>query len=109
MSNVVLVLSTAPDDDSTDALARTLIEEKLAACVNVMPPMTSIYRWQGAIERSVERQLIIKTMRSALPALRARVLELHSYDLPEFIVIDVTSGSAEYLAWIAAEVSDAHQ
>jgi periplasmic divalent cation tolerance protein len=105
MSDVVLVLSTAPDDASTEALARTLIEEKLAACVNVLPPMTSIYRWQGAIERGIERQLIIKTTRSALPSLRARLVELHPYQLPEFIVVDVTSGSGEYLAWIAQEVT----
>lgn len=109
MSDVVLVLSTAPDDESTDVLARTLVEEKLAACVNVLPAMTSVYRWQGGVERSHERQLIIKTMRSTLPALRARFVELHSYELPEFIVLDVTSGSPEYLAWIAAEVRDAHQ
>jgi periplasmic divalent cation tolerance protein len=108
MSDVVLVLSTGPDDASTDTLARTLVEEKLAACVNVLPPMTSIYRWQGGIERSIERQLIIKTTRSALPSLRTRFVELHPYELPEFIVIDVTSGSAEYLAWVAQEVS-AHQ
>ena len=109
MSDVVLVLSTAPDDESTEALARALVEEKLAACVNVLAPMTSIYRWQGALERSTERQLIIKTTRSVLPALRARFVELHSYQLPEFVVIDATSGSAEYLDWIAAQVVDAHQ
>lgn len=109
MSDVVLVLSTAPDDESTDALARTLVEEKLAACVNVLPAMTSTYRWQGAVERTTERQLIIKTTRSVLPTLRTRFVELHSYELPEFIVLDVTSGGAEYLAWIAAEVRDAHQ
>jgi len=61
MSDVVLVLTTAPDDESTETLARTLVEEKLAACVNLLPAMISIYRWQGSIERSVERQLIIKT------------------------------------------------
>jgi len=109
MSEVVLVLSTAPDDESTETLARTLVEEKLAACVNVLAPMTSVYRWQGTLERSVERQLIIKTTRDTLPALQARFVELHSYDLPEFIVLDVTSGSTDYLAWIAREVPSAHQ
>jgi periplasmic divalent cation tolerance protein len=109
MSEVVLVLSTAPDDESTDTLARTLVEEKLAACVNVLPSMTSVYRWQGTLERSVERQLIIKTTRDTLPALRSRFVELHSYELPEFIVLDVTGGSDEYLAWIAREVPPAQQ
>jgi periplasmic divalent cation tolerance protein len=103
MSDVVLVLTTAPDDESTETLARTLVEEKLAACVNLLPAMTSIYRWQGTIERSVERQLIIKTTRSALAALQTRFVELHSYELPEFIVLDVHSGSSDYLAWIARE------
>ncbi|HET9834018.1 MAG TPA: divalent-cation tolerance protein CutA [Vicinamibacterales bacterium] len=109
MSDVVLVLSTAPDDESTDMLARTLVEEKLAACVNVLPPMTSVYRWQGTLERSVERQMIIKTTRDTLPALHARFVELHSYELPEFIVLDVASGSDDYLAWITREVPRAHQ
>jgi periplasmic divalent cation tolerance protein len=109
MSEVVLVLSTAPDDESTETLARTLVEEKLAACVNVLAPMTSVYRWQGTLERSVERQLIIKTTRGMLPTLQARFVELHSYELPEFIVLDVTSGSGDYLAWIAREVPTARQ
>ena len=109
MSEAVLVLSTAPDDESTDALARTLVEERLAACVNVLPAMTSIYRWQGTVERSSERQLIIKTTRSRLSALCRRFVELHSYAVPEFIVMDIPSGSSDYLDWIAAQVIDAHQ
>ena len=109
MSDAVLVLSTGPDDESTDALARALVDEKLAACVNVLPSMTSIYRWNGAVEQSRERQLIIKTIRSALPRLHARLVELHSYELPEFVVLDIVSGGSEYLAWIAHEVADAHQ
>ena len=109
MSDAVLVLSTGPDDESTEALARTLVDEKLAACVNILPSMTSIYRWRGTVEQSRERQLIIKTTRSTLPRLRARLVELHSYELPEFVVLDITSGGAEYLAWIAHEVADTHQ
>ena len=104
----MLVLSTGPDDESTETLARALVDERLAACVNILPAMTSIYRWQGRVERGAERQLIIKTTRAALPALQARFAELHSYELPEFVVLDVMSGSAEYLAWIAREVPDAH-
>jgi periplasmic divalent cation tolerance protein len=109
MSEAVLVLSTGPDDASTDALARAIVDEKLAACVNILPSMTSIYRWRGTVEQSRERQLIIKTTRPALPRLHARLVELHSYELPEFIVLDIASGGVEYLAWIAHEVTDAHQ
>jgi len=109
MSDAVLVLSTGPDDESTDALARALVDEKLAACVNVLPSMTSLYRWRGAVEQSRERQLIIKTTRSILPRLHARLVELHSYELPEFVVLDITSGGNDYLAWIAHEVADTHQ
>ena len=98
---MVLVLSTVPDDASAEMIARTLVEEKLAACVNVLPPMVSIYRWQGAVERETERQLIMKTTRERIPALEKRLGELHSYELPEFIVLSVESGSEEYLAWLA--------
>jgi periplasmic divalent cation tolerance protein len=103
MSDVVLVLSTVPDDESAEKLVRALVEERLAACVNMSSPIASIYRWQGRIERDVERQLTIKTTRANLPALQARLVELHSYELPEFIVIDVHSGSSDYLAWVARE------
>jgi len=108
MSDVVVVLSTVPDDESAEKLVRTLVEERLAACINVSSPMTSTYRWQGKIERDVERQLTIKTTRQSLPALHARLLELHSYELPEFIVIDVHAGSSDYLAWVARETSIPH-
>ena len=101
MSEVVLVLSTVADDEWAEVLARTLVDERLAACVNVLAPMVSIYRWKGQVERHTERQLVIKTARASLPALEARVRELHSYELPEFIVISVDEGSAAYLAWVA--------
>ncbi len=109
MSEVVIVLSTVPDDASAESMARTLVGEHLAACVNVLAAMTSVYRWQGKIEQSVERQVIIKTSRSTLPALHSRLRQLHSYELPEFIVLDVESGGDEYLAWVARESSSAHQ
>ena len=98
--DVVLVLSTVPDDGSAEAIARTLVEEKLAACVNLLPPMVSIYRWKGSVERDAERQLVMKTTRSRLDALQKRLKELHSYELPEFIVLPVESGSEEYLEWV---------
>jgi periplasmic divalent cation tolerance protein len=107
MSDVVLVLSTAPaspGDDTAEQIARTLIDERLAACVNVHAPMVSIYRWKGAVERDNERQLVIKTTRAALPALEKRLRELHPYELPEFIVVPASGGSEQYLAWVATEV-----
>ena len=104
MSDVVLVLSTVPDDASAEKIARTLVEESLAACANLLPPMTSIYRWKGAIERDTERQLVMKTTRSRVEALKNRLKELHSYELPEFIIIAVDGGGEAYLKWIAGEV-----
>jgi len=106
MSDVVIVLSTVPDDASAEKIARTLVEERLVACVNLMAPMTSIYRWKGALERDTERQLLMKTTRARVPALEKRLKELHSYDVPEFIVIIADSGSADYIGWLTAEVHE---
>ena len=100
MTDVVLVLSTVPDDESAEALARTLVEEQLVACVNLHAPMVSTYRWKGQVESAGERQLVIKTTRDRVPALEARLKALHSYELPEFIVLSVESGSDEYLKWV---------
>jgi len=88
-----------PDDDRADALARTLVDERLAACVNVHAPMMSTYRWKGAVERDAERQIVIKTPRARRAAVEARVRELHPYDLPEFVVLDAAAGEA-YAAWV---------
>ncbi len=100
VTDVVIVLSTVPNDESAEALARTLVDEKLAACVNLHAPMVSIYRWKGQVERADERQLVIKTTRSLVPAVEARLKQLHSYELPEFIVLPVDGGSDEYLRWV---------
>ena len=101
MTNVVLVLTTVPEGDLGETIARTLVEERLAACVNVGAPMTSIYRWQGIVEREVERQVVIKTTSERVAAVQARISELHPYELPEFVVITVVDGGREYLAWIS--------
>ena len=95
----MIVLSTAPADDRAEQWARQLVDERLAACVNVHPPMVSVYRWKGQVERDSERQLVIKTTRDCLPALEARIKELHPYELPEFVVVTVAQGSGAYLAW----------
>ena len=110
MNDVVLVLSTAPvapGNDTAEQIARTLIDERLAACVNIHAPMVSIYRWKGAVERDSECQLVIKTTRSSLPALEKRFRELHPYELPEFIVVAASGGGEKYLAWVAEAVANA--
>jgi periplasmic divalent cation tolerance protein len=105
MTNVVVVLTTMPDDARTDEVSRVLVEERLAACVNVHAPMTSTYRWKGAIAREAERQLTIKTTADRVDALRTRLRELHPYELPEFLVLRADGGSDEYLEWIESSVA----
>ena len=104
-TDIVLVLTTAPDDDRAGVWARTLVEERLAACVNVHGPMTSCYRWKGVVEREVERQVVIKTTRDRVEALKVRLLELHSYELPEFLVMAADGGSDEYVRWVADQIA----
>ena len=89
-----------PDDDRVDVLARTLVEERLAACVNVHGPMTSTYRWQGKVEVEPERQVVIKTTRARLAALETRLRALHPYELPELVVIDAVASDA-YASWVS--------
>jgi periplasmic divalent cation tolerance protein len=106
MPQLVVILTTMPagdDDSSTDELARTLVDERLAACVNVHGPMTSTYRWKGKVERDAERQLVIKTTRDRVAALQARLHELHPYELPEFIILSVDGGSDAYVKWASDE------
>ncbi|MGE3509849.1 MAG: divalent-cation tolerance protein CutA [Vicinamibacterales bacterium] len=110
MTELVIVLTTVPDVDMGERLARTLVEERLAACVNVSAAMVSVYRWRGAVARDEERQLVIKTTRARVDALRRRVRELHSYELPEWLVCPVLDGSAEYLNWVRQETeTPAHE
>ncbi len=103
MSSVVLVLTTVGDDVNAETLARTLVDERLAACVNLHGPMQSLYRWEGAVTTDAERQLVIKTTRDRLPDLEARLHALHPYTLPEFLVIEVAGGSGAYLDWVRQE------
>ena len=106
MSDVVVVLTTVPDGEKGEAIARALVEERLAACVNLFAPMTSIYRWRGAIERETEQQLLIKTTRGRVPALQARLAALHPYDVPEFLVLSVADSSSAYFEWVVNETND---
>jgi periplasmic divalent cation tolerance protein len=102
-TDIMIVLTTAPSDERAETWARTLVEERLAACVNIHGPMVSFYRWKGIVERDAERQVVIKTTRENLTALRARLSELHSYELPEFLVLTVEDGSDEYLKWVVEQ------
>jgi periplasmic divalent cation tolerance protein len=104
MTDVILVLTTVADDGSGEAIARALVDERLAACVNLLAPMTSVYRWKGAVEREAERQVVIKTTRERLPAVEARLKALHSYELPELLVLPVEGGSPAYLSWVSGQV-----
>ena len=97
--DAAVVLTTLGADADAAALARALVEERLAACVNVLPAMTSIYRWKGSVEQEREQQLVIKTTAGRVEALAARLRELHPYELPEFIVLDAAA-SAAYAAWV---------
>jgi periplasmic divalent cation tolerance protein len=101
----VLVLTTFPADQDAEPLARALVDERLAACVNILPPMRSIYTWKGATEHADERQLLIKSTAHRVKDLETRLKELHPYDVPEFLVISILDGSGAYLTWVAESTS----
>src|SRR5690349_22225370 len=98
--STLLAFCTCPDETSAERIAATLVEERLAACVNRIGGIASIYRWKGEICRDSEQLLLIKTTRDRFAALRDRIVALHPYELPEVIAVDIASGSADYLAWI---------
>jgi len=95
-----IVLVTAPDEDSGVRIGRTLVEERLAACANLVGPIRSIYRWQDKVEDAAEHLLIIKTRASLYTALEKRVKELHPYEVPEIIAVKIERGLPQYLSWI---------
>jgi periplasmic divalent cation tolerance protein len=101
----ILVFSTFPDADTARRIAHTLVEEKLAACVNLLPQIESIYRWKGAIETASEVMALIKSTTWKYQLLEARILELHPYEVPEIISIRADSGHIEYLRWIEQSVT----
>ncbi|MDR2880437.1 MAG: divalent-cation tolerance protein CutA [Azoarcus sp.] len=109
MSETLLVLTTLPDRASADTLATRLVEEHLAACVNILAPCESVYRWQGAVETASEIPLLIKTTRDRYPALEAVVQTLHSYEVPELIALPITCGLPAYLDWVAVSVTMPNQ
>ena len=95
-----IVLTTCPDAGTAGRIARALVEEQLAACVNILPPMHSVYRWKGQVEEAGEQLLLIKCSSARFPALRERLRTLHPYELPEIVAIPILDGLPEYLAWI---------
>jgi len=103
-NRVAIVLTTIGADADALALARTLVEEQLAACVNILPPMRSIFRWDGRIDDEREQQLLIKTSPARLEALKSRLLALHPYETPELLVLEALASDA-YLAWLEESVS----
>lgn len=100
MNETLIVLTTFPDIAQAEAFARELVTAKLAACVNVLPKMTSIYQWEGQLEQGEEHQLVIKTRRTHIGAIEQRLKNSHPYELPELLAIPVVTGSIDYLAWI---------
>ena len=100
---VLIALSTVPDDVAAERIARALVDEKLAACVNRIPNVTSTFRWNGAVTSEREVLLVIKTTTERFAALRDRLVALHPYELPELIAVDVAAGLERYLEWIGAE------
>ena len=102
--NTRIVLTTIGSETDALGLARTLIDERLAACVNILPAMVSVYRWKGSVEQEKEHQVVIKTSADRLAALEIRLRQIHPYELPEFLVLDVGGGAA-YLAWVRESVS----
>jgi periplasmic divalent cation tolerance protein len=98
----VVVLVTAGSAEEGQRIGRALVEERLAACVNVLGPMRSIYRWQGAVEEADEHLLVVKARAADVSALAERIRALHSYEVPEVVAMPLTGGSEAYLTWLAA-------
>jgi periplasmic divalent cation tolerance protein len=104
MTDKRIVLTTAGTKEEAQKIARALVERQLAACVNIVPQVESVYRWEGEIEQAQEWLLLIKTTASAFPRVREAINELHSYEMPECASLAIEDGSAEYLGWIGDSV-----
>lgn len=102
-SDLVLALSTAPDAEHAARIARALVDERLIACANLVPGLTSIYRWQGEVQADAEVLLLMKTRRALVRRLKERLPQLHPYQVPELVVTEVTDGLAPYCAWVRGE------
>ena len=107
MSKSYLVLSTIDSSEGAERIAQHLVEEQLAACVNIIPKITSVYKWKGALERATEYLMILKTSEDRLPQLIHRIKELHPYEVPEVIAFAIKHGYPPYLEWIVSQTREA--
>ena len=103
MTEFIIVFITAPNEKEAASISRTIVEERLVACVNIIPSVRSIYRWQGRVEDEQEVLMVEKTKKSLFERLQERVNELHSYEVPEIIGLPLVEGSKEYLDWLGQE------
>ncbi|HXE40311.1 MAG TPA: divalent-cation tolerance protein CutA [Azonexus sp.] len=101
--DTLLVITNCPDEASANAIALAVVEARLAACVNILPRVQSVYRWQGAVESTSEIPLLIKTTAANYPALEQAIAKLHPYEVPEIIALPIAQGLPAYLNWVAAE------
>jgi len=99
-----VILCTCPNEASATQIATTLVEEQLAACANILPKIKSVYRWQGKVEQDNEYLLLIKTLETQFQPVKERIQELHSYDVPEVIALNIQQGNKEYLDWISNSI-----
>lgn len=99
----LLIITNCPDEETANAIALAAVEAKFAACVNILPRVQSIYRWQGGVESATEIPLLIKSTAASYPALEALISERHPYDIPEIIALPIARGLPAYLDWVAAE------
>jgi periplasmic divalent cation tolerance protein len=104
MTDKIVVFSTCASVEDAEKIARRLVEARVAACVNILPGVRSIYRWKGQIEDAAECLLVVKSSRGAMAALRAEIEKIHPYDVPEILALSVVDGSENYLNWLEAEL-----
>jgi periplasmic divalent cation tolerance protein len=105
MTDARIAMTTVASEQEAAKIAHALVEEHLAACVQILPPMQSVYRWQGAVRNDREWLILIKTTAARLAHLERRITELHAYAVPEFLVLEVTAATPHYLAWLASETA----
>jgi len=104
MADFQIVLSTCGDRETAERIAHRLVEQRLAACVNILPGVQSVYRWQGAVQSEPEVLMLIKTKAALIQEVQSTIAGLHSYEVPEFLVLPISGGSEAYLAWLEASL-----
>lgn len=105
LNQPLLVLANLPDEALAERIADALVEQGLAACINILPPVKSVYRWQGKVQRDTEVPVLIKTMQARYQELEQAILQAHPYDVPEIIALPITAGLPAYLAWMQDETA----